>query len=72
MGVRETIESLPDTVRDKLERFKDTRNRFEDERNGKAYKEYQDMTRGYISCLMDTGIITQAQFRQLYIYYGTM
>lgn len=71
MRTKETIEKLPEWAKVKLEALKETRQRI-DTRNTKVIKEYKDMTRGYIACLLDSGIISQLDFRLLYIYYATM
>ena len=72
MSTRELIQSLPAEAREKLEALKRNKNRFKETGYESAEKEYRDMIRGYVSCLVDMGIIKQAQFRQLYIYYGIM
>lgn len=66
MNAKEAAERLPLPHRKKLADLKAIRQLMEDE---KVIKEYKDMIRGYLCCLLACGIIRQCDFGKLYIYY---
>lgn len=67
------INRIPINIKQKLDNMKWCKHEFNRMGNHGAEKEYKDIMRGIILCLMDMGIIdSDSEFRCLYVYYCTM
>jgi predicted transcriptional regulator len=70
MRTAETINTLPEAVRAKLDTLKESFKAVKAIGNEKAVSERKCLILGYIQCLEDMGIVSQSGRRQLNLFYA--
>lgn len=71
MKTKELISSIPETHRHTIEVYSNLIAQRTIRGDADGTTEYSKMLRGYLTCMKDAGVITEAELRALYLWYRT-